>query len=256
MVGEIAEVFMVKARRTNWPHFAFWIASLLVITLLMVSLPGAVENAHSSITLNWTRPATNTDGTQLTDLAGYKVYYGSSSRSYIAPIVVGNVNTYTFTNLAAGSYYFAVTAYDTSGNESAFSNEVFKTELSNVTIVNPKIGIFRNGTWYLDANGNDTWDASVDAAISFGMAGDIPVVGDWNGSGTTKIGVFRNGMWYLDIVGNGTWTPGVDAAMSFGMAGDIPVVGDWNGAAQLRSVSSETASGTSTPTETIRGMPV
>ena len=61
----------------------------------MVSLPGAVENAHSSITLNWARPATNTDGTQLTDLAGYKVYYGASSRSYIAPIVVGNVNTYT-----------------------------------------------------------------------------------------------------------------------------------------------------------------
>ncbi len=115
LAGEIAEVFMVKDRRTKWPHFAFWIASLLVITLLMVSLPGAVKNAHSSITLSWRPPATNTDGTPLTDLAGYKVYYGSSSRSYIAPIDIGNVNTYTFTNLAAGYYYLAVTAYDTSG---------------------------------------------------------------------------------------------------------------------------------------------
>ena len=61
------------------------------------------------------------------------------------------------------------------------------------------------------------------------MAGDIPVVGDWNGSGTTKIGVFRNGMWYLDTNGNNTWNAGVDAAIPFGMAGDIPVVGDWNG---------------------------
>ena len=61
------------------------------------------------------------------------------------------------------------------------------------------------------------------------MAGDIPVVGDWNGDGKTKIGVFRNGSWYLDANGNNTWEPGVDAAISFGMAGDIPVVGDWNG---------------------------
>ena len=60
--------------------------------------------------------------------------------------------------------------------------------------------------------------------MSFGMAGDMPVMGDWDGSGTKKIGVFRNGNWYLDMVGNGTWTPGVDTAMSFGMAGDMFIV--------------------------------
>ncbi len=92
-----------------------------------------------------------------------------------------------------------------------------------------KIGIFRNGNWYLDVNGSNTWDPGVDSAIAFGMAGDIPVVGDWNGDGKTKIGVFRNGNWYLDVNGNNTWDPGVDSAIAFGMAGDIPVVGDWNG---------------------------
>ena len=194
LVAEIVEVVMLKVRKPNWPHFVFLVASLLIIALLMVSLPYAVENAHSSITLNWTPPTTNTDGTPLTDLAGYKVYYGSSSGSYIAPIDVGNVKTYTIANLAAGSYYFAVTAYDASGNESTYSNEVVKTEQTNVLTVNPKIGVFRNGTWYLDMNGNDSWDPGTDAIISFGMAGDIPVVGDWNGSGTTKIGVFRNGL--------------------------------------------------------------
>ena len=55
------------------------------------------------------------------------------------------------------------------------------------------------------------------------MAGDIPVVGDWNGSGTTKIGVFRNGVWYLDTNGDNKWDTG-DAAISFGMAGDKPIV--------------------------------
>ena len=89
--------------------------------------------------------------------------------------------------------------------------------------ISAQIGVFRNGTWYMDTNQNMMWDQGVDAVISFGMAGDIPVVGDWNGNGIKKIGVFRNGTWYLDTNGNNAWNPGVDAAMSFGMAGDQPI---------------------------------
>jgi len=59
-----------------------------------------------------------------TDLAGYKVYYGSASRSYGAPIAIGRQTSHTLTQLPAGTYYFAVTAYNTSGLESGFSNEV------------------------------------------------------------------------------------------------------------------------------------
>ncbi|MGO9380146.1 MAG: carboxypeptidase regulatory-like domain-containing protein, partial [Dissulfurispiraceae bacterium] len=100
---------------------------LLVTALLMVSLLGSVTNAYASVTLNWTAPTTNTDGTLLTDLAGCNIYYGTSSGNYTAEINVGNVTTYTFTNLAAGTYYFAVAAYDTSGNQSVYSNEVVQT---------------------------------------------------------------------------------------------------------------------------------
>jgi len=57
------------------------------------------------------------------DLAGYKLYYGSSSRSYDKSITVGNKTSYTVTGLSAGKYYFSVTAYDTSSNESSFSDE-------------------------------------------------------------------------------------------------------------------------------------
>jgi len=64
----------------------------------------------------------------LTDLAGYKVYTGISSGNYTQNIDVGNVTSYTATNLSAGTtYYFAVTAYDTSGNQSSFSNEINRT---------------------------------------------------------------------------------------------------------------------------------
>jgi len=63
-----------------------------------------------------------------TDLAGYKVYVGTSSRVYGSPISVGNLTSYALANLQVGStYYFAVTAYDSNGNESDFSNEVSKS---------------------------------------------------------------------------------------------------------------------------------
>jgi hypothetical protein len=78
--------------------------------------------------LSWDAPTTNADGTPLADLAGYKVYNGTGTGSYTQTIDVGNALSYTVTNLTDGIiYYFAVTAYDTSGNESGFSNEVSKT---------------------------------------------------------------------------------------------------------------------------------
>jgi fibronectin type 3 domain-containing protein len=64
-------------------------------------------------------------------VAGYRVYWGSSSGSYSqalgAGINTGSTTSYTVTGLTVGrTYYFAVTAYDAAGNESAFSGEVSK----------------------------------------------------------------------------------------------------------------------------------
>ena len=106
-----------------------------------------------------------------------------------------------------------------------------------------QIGVFRSlgapdaapGTalaeWVLDRNGNYQFDLGVDTFHFFGLNGDVPVVGDWTGSGVVRMGVFRNGTWYLDLNNNGTWdgVDGGDAVYSFGLPGDIPVVGDWNG---------------------------
>ena len=94
-----------------------------------------------------------------------------------------------------------------------------------------EIGVFRNGLWALDLNGNHSWDGtSIDGLFTFGQAGDIAVTGDWTGTGTTRIGIFRNGLWALDLNGNGLWDgPSIDAVFTFGQAGDIPVTGDWTG---------------------------
>ena len=64
--------------------------------------------------------------------SGYRVYFGTAPGTYLQSlgqgISVGNVTAYTITGLASGSqYYFAVTAFDTLGVESPYSNEVFKS---------------------------------------------------------------------------------------------------------------------------------
>ena len=68
----------------------------------------------------------------------------------------------------------------------------------------------------------------IDHVFHYGVEGDYPVVGDWNGDGIKAIGIFRDGRWNLDMDGNGRSTEG-DLVVNFGTAGDIPVVGDFNG---------------------------
>jgi hypothetical protein len=97
-----------------------------------------------------------------------------------------------------------------------------------------KVGTFgpNTGLWLLDYNGNFTWDGTgTDKYFPWGSGGDTPVVGDWNGSGTTKIGTFgpRTGLWLLDYNGNFNWDgPGTDKYFPWGSGGDTPVVGDWS----------------------------
>ncbi|MCW5983451.1 MAG: hypothetical protein KIT09_35490 [Bryobacteraceae bacterium] len=98
-----------------------------------------------------------------------------------------------------------------------------------------KIGVFKDGFWYLDINGNGHWDPPADKLYGFGWAGVTPLVGDWNGDGKAKIGVFKDGMWYLDFNGNGTWDgPAADRNYSFGWPGVTPVIGNWNGTARTK----------------------
>ena len=89
------------------------------------------------------------------------------------------------------------------------------------------------GSWLLDYNGNGLWDGcAVDKCLSnFGHMHDLPVAGDWDGTGKAMIGVFRpsTGEWFLDKNGNGQLDGcGVDTCVrSFGNPGDLPVVGKW-----------------------------
>ncbi len=92
-----------------------------------VSATTSMTVVDRSVTLAWDAATTNTDGTVLTDLAGYKLRYGTSSGNYSNSVTVGAGTSYVLNNLAPGTYYFAVTAVNTAGVESGFSNEASKT---------------------------------------------------------------------------------------------------------------------------------
>jgi hypothetical protein len=86
-------------------------------------------------------------------------------------------------------------------------------------------GVFRpgNGLLFLK-NKNDTGIA--DYALNYGLPGDYPVVGDWDGNGTVTIGIYRDGHFYLK---NANELGFADNVFAFGQPGDQPIAGDWNG---------------------------
>ena len=96
-----------------------------------------------------------------------------------------------------------------------------------------RIGAYRPSTrsFLMDVNGSGTWDPPADTAERFGILGDIPLIGDWNGDGDDDVGAYRpaDNLFLLDFDESGTWSLATDRAFLFGIAGDVPLIGDWNG---------------------------
>lgn len=88
-----------------------------------------VLNGNGTATVSWDPPTTNTDGSPLTDLAGYKIYYGTAPGNYSEVVDVSNpgMTSYIIENLLPGDWYFAMTAYNASGVESSLTQELSKT---------------------------------------------------------------------------------------------------------------------------------
>ena len=102
------------------------LAAILLIASCLTAMADPATDGQVSVW--WTMPTENLDGTPLTDLAGAKVYYGTSSSNYTQVVDAGLTNAFTVTWLVFGTmYYFNGTAYSTAGLESDFCNEVAKS---------------------------------------------------------------------------------------------------------------------------------
>ncbi len=105
------------------------------LTLLAFSLLLSPMVAYgATVDLAW-------DANTESDLAGYKIYYGTASGNYSHSIDVGNVTQYTLTGLDDGiTYYLAATAYDVDDNESAYSEELVHTTINSNHIITASAG--------------------------------------------------------------------------------------------------------------------
>lgn len=85
--------------------------------------------ATNNVSVSWTPPTQNADGSALTDLSGYKIHYGTASGNYTGSVSVTNagLTRYDLDSLPKGKIFLAMTAVNTAGAESDFSKEVTVT---------------------------------------------------------------------------------------------------------------------------------
>ena len=98
-------------------------AALPAFSIAVTSPPPPPPPPTGSATLNWTIPTLNTDGTPITDLAGFNIYYGTSASNLNQTLQVASATqtSYILSNLAAGTWYFGIAAYTTVNTRSAMS---------------------------------------------------------------------------------------------------------------------------------------
>jgi Fibronectin type III domain len=95
-------------------------ASLPAFTLTVQQI------SNGAVTLDWTPPTQNTDGTVLSNLGGYRVHYGMTEENLTQSVDLKNagLTNYVVSNLSTGTWYFGVSAYSTTGVESSMSGVV------------------------------------------------------------------------------------------------------------------------------------
>jgi len=101
----------------------------------------------------------------------------------------------------------------------------FTATFNNAPVCGITVGVFRpsNGLLYLK---NSNTSGYADISINYGIGGDYPSAGDWDGDGVDSIGIYRNGIFYLR---NSNSVGFADLTFPFGSPSDQPVAGDWNG---------------------------
>ncbi len=136
--------------------------ALFAFLIFGVLIPASSETFAADVTLAW-------DASPQPEVTGYNLYYGTAPGQYSNYVVCGNVTICTVTSLAAGTYYFAVTAYDASGGQSGFSNEV-STIIQAGTDSQPPVitSVTSTATTYTGATIKWITDEPADSQVEYG----------------------------------------------------------------------------------------
>lgn len=165
--------------------FRFLLLTLSIFVFIVSALLFYNEAFCGQVNLAW-------DPESASGLAGYKVHYGTVSRNYSLAVDAGNQTT-TTTGLTAGAtYYFAATAYNTAGTESAFSNEVTYTVSSSCSYaISPGSASFTaaggTGSVTVTTSGTCSWTSANPASWITITSG-----GSGTGNGTVNYSVQAN----------------------------------------------------------------
>lgn len=119
-------VHLVKLSKWMAITLAALVAGYFAVDRILLS---PQKQAAFDVTLSWTAPIENDDNSPLTDLAGYVIHYGTQAGEYSNQIVVNDpkATSYIIDDLSPGTYYFAITAINADGANSAPSNVIVKT---------------------------------------------------------------------------------------------------------------------------------
>ena len=136
------------------------------------------------------------------------------------PPEIAATPTYTPTSTATAT----ATNTPTSTATDTSTSTPTKTATPPATLERDTVGVFRpsDGALYLK---NSNTNGFADIAINYGLGGDYPVVGDWDGNGTDTFGVYRDGTFLLR---NSNTLGFANITVAFGSPGDQPIAGDWN----------------------------
>ncbi len=191
--------------------------------------PNPISAAVVKFTVTFSESVTGVDTSDF-------VLFTTGVRGATIPNVSGSGTTYTVTvNTGTGNGTIRLDVVDDNSIKDGSNNPLggmgtgngnyTSGEAYTITTGADTTGVFRpsNGALYLK-NKNETGFA--DVALNYGLGGDYPIVGDWDGDEKTTIGVYRNGSFYLR---NSNTIGFADVVFPFGMPGDQPIAGDWNG---------------------------
>ncbi len=167
-------------------------------------------------------------GSNFPSLAGY-YFYGDFCSGRLFSLINNPQTGWTATQLVDTPYSISTFGEDEQGElylANYATGKIYNLQYQEPVqqLEKDSGGVYRpsNGALYLK-NSNTTGFA--DVAINYGLPGDYPVVGDWDGNGTVTIGIYRNGSFYLR---NSNTIGFADIVFPFGLPGDQPVAGDWN----------------------------